>query len=193
MAPSIVGAAPVCGHCAAIFPSEWPRDRVLEAGSLNPVDCARHVLVFTRILYGVRLDKLHDECIVDSINWLRALRAASRTLRVLGVPRALFDLWTEQLHTARERLQMELRERPEIRVPGSADMRRALRTAMDAVGWEDFGISIDPDRRRIRILYTASQEETRVLRRGVFATKLRELLGNDIYDLLEIRFRQLED
>ena len=82
------------------FPAEWPRDRVLEAGSLNPVDAARHVLVFTRILYGIRLDRLHDECIVDSINWLRSLRTASRTLRVLGVPRALFDLWTDPLEAA---------------------------------------------------------------------------------------------
>lgn len=189
----MVGAAPVCGHCAAIFPPEWPRDRVLEIGSLNPVDAARHVLVFTRILYGVRLDMLHDECIVDSINWLRALRAASRTVRVLGVPRALFDLWTEQLHAAREKLQAELRDRPEIRVPGSGDMRRALRTAMDSVGWEDFGVSLDPDRRRIRILYTPEQEEKRVMKRSMFATRLRELLGNDVYDLLEIRFRQLDD
>lgn len=183
----------MCGHCAVIFPPEWPRDRVLESGILNAVDAARHVLVFTRILYGVPLDKLHDECIVDSINWLRAVRSASRTLRVVGVPRALFDLWTEQLHTARELLQSELRDRPEVRLPEAVDIRRALRTAMDAVGWEDFGISIDPDRHRVRILYTGNHEEQRVLRRAAFASKLRALLGNDVYDLLEIRFRQIDD
>ena len=193
MQPVQVGASPVCGHCAAIFPSDWPRDRVIESKTLNPVDAARHVLVFTRILYGVRLDKLHDECIVDCINWLRSLRTTSRQLRVIGVPHNLFDLWMEQLNTSKERLQEELRQRPEIAPPPSSEVRRAIRTAMDAVGWEDFGVSVDPDGRRIRILYTPDQEEQRVRRRGIFAAKLREILGADIFELMEIRFRQLED
>jgi len=186
-------AVPVCGHCAAIFPTDWPRERVIEARTLGPVDAARHVLVFTRILYGVRLDKLHDECMVDCINWLRSLRTASRTLRVLGVPRNLFDVWTEQLHAAREALQAELRVRPDRPTPAPAELRRALRTAMDAVGWEDFGVTVDPDVRRVRILYTPDLEEKRVRRRGAFAARLRELLGADVFDLLEIRFRQLDD
>ena len=157
------------------------------------MDAARHILVFTRILYGVQLDKLHDECIVDCINWLRRLRATSRQLRVLGVPRGMFDLWTEQLHSAREALQLELQARPDVSVPSTPEIRRALRTAMEAVGWEDFGVSIDPDRRRVRILYTADQEEARVRRRSAFAGKLRELLGADVFELLEIRFRQIDD
>ena len=193
MQATLLAASPVCSHCAAIFPSDWPRDRVIESRTLNPVDAARHVLVFTRILYGVKLEKLHDECIVDSVNWLRQLRTTARQLRVVGVPHNLFELWMEQLHSSKEHLQEELRQRPEVRPPAPAEVRRAVRTAMDAIGWEDFGVSVDPDGRRIRILYAADQEEDRVRRRGAFAAKLRELLGAELFDRLEIRFRQLDD
>lgn len=184
---------PVCSNCAAIFPNDWPRDRVVASKTLSAVDAARQVLVFTRILHGIRLDKLHDECIVDSINWLRSLRAASRTLKVVGVPHKLLDVWMEMLHGAQEALQFELRERPHVMAPAPNDIRRALRTAMSSVGWDDFGVSIDPDGRRIRILYAAEQEEARLRRRAAFAAKLREQLGEDAFERLEVRFRQLDD
>ena len=191
MTPAV--GVPVCSNCAAIFPNDWPHDRVVATKTLTAMDAARQVLVFTRILHGVRLDKLHDECIVDSINWLRSLRGASRTLRVIGVPTKLLDVWMEMLHGAQEALQYELRERPHALVSAPTEIRRALRTAMVAVGWDDFGVSIDPDGRRIRILYAAEQEEARVRRRAAFAAKLREQLGEDAFELLDVRFRQLDD
>jgi hypothetical protein len=185
--------APVCMHCAAIFPNEWPRDRVLDSGTLTPVNAARLVLVFTRIQYGTRLDELHDECLVDCINWLRGLRAASRSLRVISVERPLFDLYTSQLHAAREAIQRELRERPESDEPDPGELRRGVRSAMDHVGWETFGLSIDPADKRVRIIFTADQDADRVHRTNAFQRELREILGADLADELEIRFQLLDD
>lgn len=193
MARQTIANAPVCMHCAAIFPNEWPRDRVLDSGTLTPVNAARLVLVFTRILYGTRLDELHDECLVDCINWLRRLRAASRTLRVISVERPLFDLYTSQLHAAREAIQRELRERPESEEPDPGEIRRGVRSAMDAVGWETFGLSIDPGANRVRIIFTADQDADRVRKLSAFQRELRDILGAETSDQLEIRFQLLDD
>lgn len=180
-------------HCAAIFPNEWPRDRVLDSGTLTPVNAARLLLVFTRIRYGTRLDEIHDECLVDCINWLRKLRVASRTLRLISVERPLFDLYTSQLHEAREAIQRELRERAESEATDPGDIRKGVRAAMDAAGWETFDVSIDPTGTKVRILFTADQDVDRVHRMNVFQRELKEVLGAKTAERLEIRFQLVDD
>lgn len=188
-----ISNAPVCMQCAAIFPNEWPRDRVLDSGTLTPVNAARLLVVFTRIRYGTRLDESHDECLVDCINWLRKLRAASRTLRVICVERDLFDLYTSQLHAAREAIQRELRERAESAATEPADIRQGVRAAMDAAGWETFDLSLDPTGSKVRILFTADQDADRVHRMNAFQRELRENLGSETAGRLEIRFQLVDD
>lgn len=180
-------------NCAAIFPNEWPRDRVLDSGTLTPVNAARLLLVFTRIRYGTRLDEKHDECLVDCVNWLRKLREASRTLRVISVERELFDLYTSQLHAAREAVQRELRERADSAGTNPEDIRKGVRAAMDATGWETLDVSVDPTGNRVRILFTADQDADRVRRINLFERELREKLGVETASRLEIRFQLVDD
>ena len=188
-----VSNSPVCLHCAALFPNEWPRDRVLESCTLTPVNAARLVLVFTRIRYGARLDELHDECLVDCVNWLRRLRVASRTLRVISVERPLFDLYSSQLDAARETVQRELRERAESVSIDPDDIRDAVRTAMDAVGWETLGLNVDHAGERALILFSADQDVDRVRKLNAFKRELRDVLGAQTADKLEIRFQLVDD
>ena len=183
----------ICLHCAGIFPNVWPQDRVLDSGTLTPVNAARLVLVFTRIRYGARLEELHDECLVNCLDWLRRLRTASRTLRVVSVERPLFELYSNQLHAARETIQRELRERAESSAPDPQDIEHALRNAMDAVGWESFGLTVDHSGQRALIVYPADQEMNRVRRLGVFQWVLRDTLGAETADKLELGFQTLDD
>lgn len=193
MARPRITNAPVCMNCAAIFPNEWPRDRVLDSGTLTPVNAARLILVFTRIRYGTRLGEFHDECLVDCLNWLRKLRAASRTLRIISVERDLFDLYTSQLHAAREAIQRELRERADSTAADPEEIRRGVREAMDATGWETLDVAVDPTGTKVRILFTADQDADRVRRINVFERELREKLGAETADHLDIRFQLVDD
>jgi hypothetical protein len=101
-----------CAHCAVLFPDEWPRDAVLEAGELEPVDAARQLLVFTRILHAAQLPRRHRDCLAACGDWLRELRAAARQLRAVGVERELYDLWRRQMRAAHAAVRRELAERP---------------------------------------------------------------------------------
>lgn len=98
----------VCSYCAALFPDEWPRDDVLDARELGPVDAARQLVVFERILHAARLPDRHLGCLAESLDWLWRLRAAARQLRVVGVEPEKYVLWRRQLRAAHDAVAREL-------------------------------------------------------------------------------------
>jgi len=98
----------VCAYCATLFPDEWPSDAVLDAQELWPVDAARQLVVFERILHGARLPDRHLACLARSLDWLWRLRVASERLRVVGVERELYELWRRQLRAAHDAVAREL-------------------------------------------------------------------------------------
>jgi hypothetical protein len=187
-APSSV----ICRECAVLVPDDWPNDSVLDSRSLTPVDAARHLLVFTWILHGTVLSKRHVQCLLASRDWLNRIRTSARKVRIVGVERELFDLWLRFRSEAQAAVEQELDERQRRPAVELRDVRRALRAAMNSVGWDDFGFDIEPGSLRIRIAYPESQARARKARQTEFMRALTDRLGGDVVRALAIGFRKMD-
>ena len=164
-------------------------DPVSRQHSLVPVDAARHILAFTQILHGVDLSKCHKRCLKQSERWLGDIRRNIRSIRMTGIDRGLLEVWTRLLIEAHEKIQAELLERPHRAMVPGAEVRRVIRRAMDAVGWEDFGLETNARGDRAVITFPERHRKKRQDRRPEFEARLCRQLGAD-FDL-RVSFRRL--
>ena len=180
----------VCPHCTALFPDEWPSDFVLASRALAPVDAARHLLTFTRIVHGNELPKRHRGCLLESAEWLRRVKDASRRLRLEGLDAGMFDLWLRLLDEALLAVRRELSDRAERPMADWSDIAHGFRTAMNSVGWRDWHLETEPAASRVTIRHPGRDGRLMPEQRSEFERRLRNMIGGDVAEGIEIRYKR---
>jgi hypothetical protein len=173
-----------------LVPRDFPRDSVIVDASLSPFDAIRHLDALTEIVYG-KLSLRHASCLSIALDWVRRVRAVQKTIRVAGVDRGVYEGWVRLLKESHSRLDKELQRREKSdAMPRDRQMvKRAVRSAMNAVGWDDFGIDLDADAQKVYIFYPTGEKPLRESGLEGFRGRLAELLGESVAEGLEIRFR----
>lgn len=178
-----------CVRCSLLVPRDYPRDPVILDGVLSPFDAVRHLEALTEIVHG-KLSSKHGACLAIASAWLQRVRAVQKTVRVAGVDRGIYEGWVRLLREARQRLEGELQRREQTsEAADRAHVRRAVRQAMNAVGWEDFGLDVDAEGRNVQIFYPLSERPQRESSVDQFRNLLSESLGERAAGQLDIRYR----
>jgi len=186
--PEDVPARP-CVRCSLLVPRDFPRDPVVLDGVLSPFDAVRHLEALTEIVHG-KLATKHTACLLVAAGWLQRVKGVQKTVRVAGVDRGIYEGWVRLLREARERLEKEREKRDQA--ADSADrthVKRAVRQAMNAVGWEDFGVDVDTEGKAVQIFYPVSERPQREAGAEQFRSLLQESLGERNADKLDIRYK----